>query len=94
MLNFGERVKSLRLEKHLTQNKLAERLCVTKATISAYESNIRFPSLDMLVKLSYLFHVSTDYLLGIDKRKILDISQLSKNQINIIKNIIEEFNNN
>lgn len=92
MIEFGKRVKNLRKQKSLTQEQLAKRLWVTKSIISAYESGIKYPSLDMLIKLSYIFNVSTDYLLGISKKQYLDITGLQDNQINILKNLVEEFN--
>ncbi len=91
MIEFGKRLKYLRKQKGLSQIQLAERLSVTRALISSYESSLRYPSLDMLIKLSYSFHVSTDYLLGLDNKQKLDLSKLTKNQINILNNIILEF---
>ena len=91
MIEFGERIKKLRKQKTLTQEQLAKRLWVTKSIISAYESGNKYPSLDMLIKLSQTFNVSTDYLLGVNKKQSIDISNLSENQINIIRKIIEEF---
>lgn len=91
MLNFGEKLKTLRKQKNLTQEQLAKRLWVTKSIISAYKSEIRYPSLDMLIKLAQTFSVSTDYLLGVNSKQTVDVSNLSENQINILKNIIEEF---
>ena len=93
MIEFGKRVKNLRKQKSLTQEQLAEFLWVTKSMISAYETSIKYASLDMLIKLSYIFNVSTDYLLGISKKQYLDITGLQDNQINILKNLVEEFNN-
>lgn len=93
MIEFGERIKKLRKQKTLTQEQLAKRLWVTKSIISAYESGNKYPSLDMLIKLSQTFNVSTDYLLGVNKKQYIDISNLSENQIEIIKKIIEEFLN-
>ena len=91
MQELGKKIKKLRTQKNLTQTQLAQRLWVTKALISAYEAGTKFPSLDMLVKLAYSFHVSTDYLLGIDKKQSLDITNLTETQINILKNLISEF---
>lgn len=91
MLLFGNRLKQLRKQKSLTQEQLAERLRVTKSIISAYESSSKFPSLDMLIKLAYTFSVSTDYLLGVNKKQYLDISGLSQSQIEIIQKIADEF---
>lgn len=91
MLEFGKRVKDLRKQKSLTQEQLAKRLCVTKSIISAYEAGTKFPSLDMLIKLSYTFNVSTDFLLGIDKKHTLDISNLSVEQLEILYKLVAEF---
>ena len=50
--------------KRMTQKEVANQLNVTPQTISKWERNISYPDLDMLVKLSQLFHISTDALLG------------------------------
>ena len=49
------------------------------------------PSLDVLIKLSYEFNVSMEYLLGIEKNKTIDISDLTDEQISAINNLIELF---
>ncbi len=94
MLEFSKKIKELRKLRNLTQDQLAKRLQVTKSTISAYESNTRFPSLDMLVKISKTFNITTDYLLGVNKKQYLDISDLNKRQTEIIKQTVEEFKKN
>lgn len=66
MTDFGNRLKNLRLRKHMTQSDLAERLGVTKSVISAYETGLRMPSYDILIKISRIFRVTTDYLLGLE----------------------------
>ena len=91
MLNLGEKIKSLRKEKNLTQEQLAKRLWVTKSSVSSYESGLKYPSLDTLIKLAYIFNVSTDYLLGVNKKILLDITGLTDSQINILNNIVNEF---
>ncbi len=91
MIEIGKKLKALRKQKNLTQEQLAKRLWVTKSIISAYESESRFPSLDMLIKLAQTFSVSTDYLLGVNKKQNIDVSGLSENQIVLLRNIIEEF---
>lgn len=53
MINFGNRLRLLRTNKKLTQTQLAERVGVTKSMISSYETSMRLPSLDVLIKLSY-----------------------------------------
>jgi transcriptional regulator with XRE-family HTH domain len=60
--DFSEIIKELRMSKSLTQSQLAERMWVKKSIISAYETDSRPPSLDMLIKYAKEFNVSTDYL--------------------------------
>lgn len=81
MNNLGEKIKNLRANNNLTQTMLASRLGVTKSVISAYENSIRYPSYDILIKLSEIFKVSTDYLLGSTKNNTIDVSGLNANEI-------------
>lgn len=91
MVDFGLRIKSLRHRDSLTQQQLADRLGLTKSVVSAYENGLRMPSYDVLVKISRIFKVSTDYLLGIDRRtdSYLDISGLSDAQKYALRQLIE-----
>ena len=86
---FAETLKTLRTKKGLTQTQLANKLWLNKSIISAYENEQRMPSLEVLVKLSYEFNVSMEYLLGIEKNKTIDVSDLSDEQISAINNLIE-----
>ena len=90
MVDFGTTLKELRQQAGLTQKQLAERLWLSKATVSYYEQSVRHPSPEVLVKLSRIFHVSTDYLLGIeDKKQMLDVTDLSDEDISFLENAIE-----
>ncbi len=57
------RIKQLREEQKLTQQELADKLKCSKSIIGLYESEIRKPSLEVLVKLSEIFNCSIDYIL-------------------------------
>ena len=61
---FGQRLKSLRMEKNMRQEDLAEMLKVHRATVGKYETEERFPDKATLLLLSGFFNVSLDYLLG------------------------------
>ena len=90
MVNFGDTLKNLRLQAGMTQKQLAERLWLSKATVSYYEQSVRYPSPEVLVKLSKIFHVSTDYLLGIkDKEQTLDITDLKEEDIQFLQDTIQ-----
>ena len=91
MRDFSEIAKELRLSKNLTQAQLAERLWVKKSIISAYETDARPVSLDMLIKYAREFHVSTDYLLGLQAEKTIPLDGLSDSQIALLHTLINEF---
>ena len=89
-LNFGTKLKELRINSGLTQKQLAERLGVTKSVISFYEQRERTPSPDILIKLATIFHCTTDYLLGIEKSKTIEISGLDSEDEKVVRLIIEQ----
>ena len=62
---LGERIKSLRVERGIGQNKLAKDLCLSNASISYWETGKQIPSAEVIYKLSKYFNVSADYLLGL-----------------------------
>ena len=67
MENFGERLAALRKERGLSQEDLAEKLQLTRQTISKWETGASTPDLELLVQLAEVFDVSVDSLLGIKK---------------------------
>lgn len=64
MNSFGAKLKSCRKDMSLSQKELGQKIGVAESTISLYESNKRFPDAETLQKISSLFNVSLDYLLG------------------------------
>lgn len=89
MVNFGDKLKTLRTEAGMTQTELAKRLNVTNSVVSYYELQERSPSPDVLIRLADIFHVTTDYLLGIDHKKMIDVSDLSDEDMHFLLITIE-----
>lgn len=89
MVDFGKKLKKLRLEAGLTQADLAKKMNITKAVVSYYELQERIPSPEVLIKLANIFHVSADYLLGIDHRKMIDVTDLSEDDMHLLLVTIE-----
>lgn len=90
MVDFGTTLKELRQKAGMTQKQLAERLWLSKATVSYYEQSLRYPSPEILVKLSGIFHVTTDYLLGIEnKKQTIDVTGLKDEDISFIQNTVD-----
>ena len=91
MVDLGNRLKTLRLQKGITQENLAAQLSVTKSTISAYENGDRRPPLENLLLLARIFKVTTDYLLGVEQKSdtCIDISGLTDVQKSAVKSLIK-----
>ncbi len=62
-MTFGERLYQLRKEKNLSQEDLAERLAVSRQSVSRWENGSATPDFEKTVLLSELFETTTDYLL-------------------------------
>ncbi len=89
-MDFGNKLKELRTQAGLTQKQLADQIGITKSVVSFYELRERTPSPDILVKLAAVFHVSTDYLLGIEKGKSIDISGLDSEDEKAVRMVVEQ----
>jgi transcriptional regulator with XRE-family HTH domain len=61
---FPERLKSLREEKQINQQQLADHFKVCKSTVSGWEVGRNQPDYDVLIEMSIYFGVSVDYLIG------------------------------
>lgn len=89
MYDFGLRLKQLREKQHLSQSQVAARLRVTRAAVSSYENNISLPSVSLLAELALLYRVSTDYLLGLDKRVSIVLEDLTPRQSAVVQEITD-----
>ena len=89
MVDFGNRLRALRIAKGWTQSQLSSRLGLTKSVISAYETALRYPSYDILIRIAALFGVSSDYLLGIEAAQTLDVTGLSDEHVELVRKLID-----
>lgn len=64
-MTIGERIKFLRKNNNLTQEKLAEHLGVSYQAISKWECGLSNPDLYLIAPIARLFNISTDELLGV-----------------------------
>ena len=62
MMTFSEKLMDLRRKSGLSQEQLADRLGVTRQSVSKWESGTAMPELVKLISLSDIFGVSVDYL--------------------------------
>jgi len=93
---MAKRLLQLREKNNLSQSAVARQIGVTPALISAYEKQERKPSIDKLIALADIYHVSTDYILGRtykdDSSTNINVEHLSDKQIRILRELIENMN--
>ena len=88
VFDFGYRLKNLRQQHHLTQTQVANRLNLSKTSISGYENNVKTPSQDVLIKQAGLYRVSTDYLLGLDDEEMISVEGLTRQQRRLVEELV------
>ena len=79
----------MRLDKHLTQAQVAERVGVTASMVSSYETDIRLPSFEVMVRIADLFGVTVDYLLCRQDKRFIDISELSDEEAAVVCSMVD-----
>ena len=73
---------------------MPQKLSLTKSVISAYETGLRLPSYDVLIQIAKIFNVTTDYLLGLERKYELDLSGLTQAEIDALLNLIKAMKHN
>lgn len=88
---IAEKIKRLREAAGLTQVALAKEMNITRSAVNSWEMGISAPSTAFLVDLANFFHVSTDYLLGMETTATLDISGLNDKEVMLVYELVQHF---
>lgn len=70
--DFGKRISECRQNLNMTQEMLAGRIGVTPQALSKWERGISYPDIPLLAQLCQVLDISADYLLGVDKKLIME----------------------
>lgn len=89
-----DQIRYLREKFGLSQSELARRLGVTRSSINAWESGLSAPTAVYLVEMSKLFHVSVDYILGLETNHRLNLSNFTEEEIRILYSLVDYFDKN
>ena len=92
---FADRVKYLRQSRELNQVQFAQKMGVTKQSVSNWENDNIMPSVEMLEKIADFFNVTADYLLGREDChysgvQCLDVTGLTPAQIEHIRQVVDD----
>ncbi|HEU4790248.1 MAG TPA: LexA family transcriptional regulator [Flavobacterium sp.] len=80
---FSDNIRTLRVKHKISQEKLAENLCITRGRYVKYEDGTSEAPYDILKKIAHYYHISIDLLLSVDVRKIdtQDLLKLENNRL-------------
>lgn len=91
---IGEHIRELREQSGMTQSDLAKRVHTSRSSVQAWECGANYPSIDSLILLSQVFHVSTDYLLAVSKNKTVILDKFTEHQRALVFQMIAFFDEN
>ena len=89
---LDQRINELRIASGWSQVQLAEKLNISKQTVSNWENGNIQPSIDALILLAKLFHTSTDYLLVLNNTVTINADVLPISFVAHMTQIIEDYN--
>lgn len=82
---FSDRLKELRTSLGLTQAQFVDGLGITASALSAYEKNLKNPSISVARRIAQKYHISIDWLCGLSEKKNYD------NEINTYNDLFRIF---
>lgn len=89
----SSKIKELREISGYSQAQLAKKLDITRSSVNAWEMGLSAPTTQYVVALARLFHVSTDYILGITSDISVSLNGYSEDETNLIFTLLRYFDN-
>lgn len=86
---FADRISYLREKHQMTQSTLAKKLGISRSAVNAWEMSLSTPSCKNVIEMAEIFHVSTDYLLGLSDRITVDITELNNEERELVFRLVE-----
>lgn len=90
-MKFGDKLIALRKKAGMSQEDLAEKLGVSRQSVSKWESNNTYPETDKIVQICSIFDCSMDDLINENIETIDNIERKNKNNLNIVFDSFLEF---
>lgn len=88
---ISEKIRELREKAGFSQSQLAKKLDVTRSSVNAWEIGLSTPTTQYVVALAKLFHVSADYLLGLEAQHAIILDGYRQEEIEVLYSLIRYF---
>ena len=86
-----DKIRELRELSGLSQAALAKQLDVTRSSVNAWEMGLSTPTTQYIVSMSKLFHVSADYILGLESKLSVQLDGYSKDETDLLFGLLQYF---
>ncbi len=83
------RIKELRENAGFSQSQLAKKLDISRSAVNAWEMGLSTPTTQYIVAMAKLFHVSSDYLLGLESCYSLRIENYTEDELSLVYGLIK-----
>ena len=80
-MNLSDNLKRIRKENNLSQEQLADKLGVSRQSVSKWESGIAYPEMDKVLQICKMFNLNIDELLNQNLKQV-EVNKQSKSNIN------------
>lgn len=90
---ISDQIRQLREKQGYSQAQLAKKLDVTRSSVNAWEMGLSTPTTQYIVALAKLFHVSADYMLGIENDYSVSLRGYTDEEIALVMNLLKYFDN-
>ncbi|MBR3894514.1 MAG: helix-turn-helix transcriptional regulator [Clostridia bacterium] len=88
ILHIADRIRYLRDKMGMTQTDLAKKLGISRSAVNSWEMSLSSPSLSNIIEMSQIFHVNIDYLLSLSDKTMVDISNLTNDQKELVFRLV------
>lgn len=88
---LSDRIKQLREQAGISQSELARRLDVTRSSVNAWEMGLSAPTTQYIVAMAKMFHVSSDFLLGLSAEQCLVLDGYTPQEIELLYQLAAYF---
>jgi len=89
---IADRIRTLRQKNNWSQTDLAGKLGITRSSVNAWELGISTPSTSIIIQLSNIFHVPSDYILEISNNPdIVNLEQLTEQEKEVVRKMLDCF---
>lgn len=91
IINIADRIRYLRDKSGMTQTDLAVRLGISRSAVNSWEMSLSSPSIANIIEMTRIFHINADYLLSVSDRMMIDITELSNEEKELVIKLVQCF---